>query len=83
MTPDLGQLFGPPPDPDLQERMKAYQDAVRLAQQAERRQVTGQWAAVYCTCRMFPAADRHERQPAQAGCLVHGGFMITPHGEVI
>lgn len=41
-----------------------------------------EWAAVMCACR--PWFDWNAgREPAAAGCPVHGSVVVTPDGRVI
>lgn len=72
------ELFAAPePDPEQQKAIDDYRAAVQAAQVAERELVTGRWACLYCTC----ALRRRPAQGAQEGCLVHGGFLLTPDGR--
>jgi hypothetical protein len=81
MMPDLSSLLGPPDPESAQARtMAAYQKAVREQQEDERRMVTGRWAGLYCTCAFLRTP---EKLPAQAGCIVHASWLLTPDGRVL
>jgi hypothetical protein len=86
----MGMLAGMPDQPDASREQQALQAHARRVQaettrleQAERRTVL-LYAWLYCRCnRRFTWNDGESAQPPQAGCIVHGQFMITPEGEFI
>lgn len=72
--------FGPQLSEAQQAQVEAFMAASRQAQVDDRLVVVGRWAPVFCRCARWYAGPG---RPAQDGCYVHGGFMITPDGRVI
>lgn len=76
------------PQVDIQALMAQLQaqqhSAAAMAAEVAMRRNVVRWASVLCACRYPVWPVRGETGPPQAGCMVHGGALVSPDGlEVI
>jgi hypothetical protein len=68
------------------EQQRAVEQAREFQKQAmafevEARKTQLQYAWLLCSCRPWFSWD--SREPAQSGCLIHAGVVVTLDGEVL
>lgn len=71
-----------PATPEEIELYERYQAAV-ASHNLRQRQLTLQWAMVFCNCRKPCGCGKPHPEPPQIGCVVHQGFMITEDGKIL
>jgi hypothetical protein len=82
-------VIGEQPDQAELARMRKIAQQLEAEDQRlgiELRQQVIRQAAVLCTCRQRFGWNRREQgePPPQAGCIIHGGYMIHPKtGELL
>jgi hypothetical protein len=73
---------------DLDGALARVMEMARLQQQAEQAELAMRrnvlrWASVLCGCRWPDWPVRGDVSPPQAGCVVHGGVMVSFDGTQV